>query len=50
MKTIITDIKKLEGNMNSLNEREEHVSELEDRVLEITDNKQKKEGKEMRIV
>lgn len=36
--------------MSSLNEREEHVSELEDRVVEITDNKQKKEEKEMRIV
>lgn len=47
MKTIKTDMKKnLEGSMSSLNEREEHVSELEDRVVDITDNEEKKEGKE----
>lgn len=36
--------------MSSLNEREEHVSELEDRIVDITDNEEEKEGKEMRIV
>ena len=51
MKTIITDMKRnLEGSMSRLNEREEHVSEMEDRVVEITDNEQEKKGKEMRIV
>ena len=30
--------------------KERDNSELEDRIVDITDNKQKKEGKEMRIV
>ena len=30
--------------------KERDNSELEDRIVDITDNEQKKEGKEMRIV
>ena len=49
MKNTTTEMKNaLEGSISILNDKEEHISKLEDKVVEITEAEQQK--KEMRTV
>ena len=50
MKNTITEMKDaLEGINSILNDREEWISKLEDRLVEITDPEQKKEKNEKTV-
>ena len=44
MKNIITEIKNtLEGDVSRLGDKEEHISDLKDRIMEITESEQQQE-------
>jgi len=44
LKNLITEIKNtLEGDFSRLGDKEEHISDLEDRIMEITKSEQQQE-------